>query len=410
MYLPFIVPLLPLLVAACPAPSPATHIPLQKRSTIMNSDGTVNADALRRQLAYSTAKTQRGFMAYQKNTGMKHPLDAGNNGLSKRKSSSVDLTDDSQELWYGQISIGTPPKTYTVDFDTGSSDLFLPGSDCHTNCAGHKVYNANASSTSADVHKSFSLAYGDGSTVSGEQYNDTVTIAGLTAKQQRLGAASTYSSGFSKENFVPDGLMGMGYQSISEYNAPPVFSSLVAQGQTSQPVFSFKLARSGSQLTIGGSDSSLYTGGLTCIPVTQQGYWQTVMDNVKVNGNRVTNSIHAIIDTGTTLVVGDEATVDEIYAAIPGSRPAILEVGLGFFTVPCNNIPKLGLSFGSATFNISPQTFNLGRESAGSDRCVGGLVASPSATDFWIVGDVFLQNIYTVFDMGRNEVCFAKLS
>ena len=67
-----------------------------------------------------------------------------------------------------------------VDFDTGSSDLFLPGPDCGSTCSGHTTYDPSSSSTSKDVGKSFSLAYGDGSTVSGEQYTDTVSIAGLT--------------------------------------------------------------------------------------------------------------------------------------------------------------------------------------------------------------------------------------
>lgn len=174
---------------------------------------------------------------------------------SKRATGSDDLTDDEAELWYGTISVGTPATKYTgkrdlifrqeyaflrpslVDFDTGSSDLFLPGPDCDSSCSGHTTYDPSSSSTSNDVGKTFSLSYGDGSTVSGEQYTDTVTIAGLTvsllpdmnsvaridyndcsqATKQTLGAAKTYSSGFESSNFPADGLMGMGFKSISDY-------------------------------------------------------------------------------------------------------------------------------------------------------------------------------------------------
>jgi len=77
-----------------------------------------------------------------------------------------------------------------MDYDTGSSDLFLPASNCGSTCSGHTLYNPSSSSTAKAVGKSFSLSYGDGSTVSGKQYKDTVTIAGLTATSQTIGAVS----------------------------------------------------------------------------------------------------------------------------------------------------------------------------------------------------------------------------
>jgi cathepsin D len=44
------------------------------------------------------------------------------------------------------------------------------------------VYDSSASSTSHDLGKTFSLTYGDGSTVSGEQFGDDVIIAGLVVR------------------------------------------------------------------------------------------------------------------------------------------------------------------------------------------------------------------------------------
>ena len=44
------------------------------------------------------------------------------------------------------------------------------------------MYNPSASSTSRDLHKNFTLEYGGGGIVTGEQYTDVVKIAGLTVR------------------------------------------------------------------------------------------------------------------------------------------------------------------------------------------------------------------------------------
>ncbi|TFK51901.1 acid protease [Heliocybe sulcata] len=417
MHLPVaaLVALFPLLATASSPPGSGTRIPLGKRSKITNDDGTANIAEVRRQIEYSAAKMRNGFSAYERNMKMKHPLDTSSDLAEdlnplKRSIGSAALVDDGHTLWYGQISVGTPAQTYTVDFDTGSSDLFLPGPDCTVNCAGHKAYDPHRSSTSSDTGKTFQLTYGDGSMVQGEQYNDTAAIAGLTARDQRVGAANTYSTGFAKDRFPPDGLMGMGYKSISAYNADPVFTTLVQQGQTNASVFTFTLQKTGSELFLGGTDNSKYRGDITYAPVTVQGYWQVQMDNVEVNGAEVLNATTAIIDTGTTLVVGDVPHVLELCAAIPGGLPLPVGLDTVFCTVRCTAIPEVALTFGGKSFVISPETFNLGQIAQGVNQCLGGIVGAAVASRFWIVGDVFLQNTYTVFDMGNNQVGFATLA
>ncbi|KAK7470902.1 hypothetical protein VKT23_002318 [Stygiomarasmius scandens] len=399
---------LPLACSALPPPSRiGTKVPLTKRTSLSNEDGTVNTDALQKQASRLQSKLNRGFSAYEKNVGSAHPN--SKKFVSKRDTGSEPLTDDQDALWHGTITVGTPGTDFLVDFDTGSSDLFLPGANCNVNCEGHTLYDTAASSSAEDQDDTFSLAFGDGSTVQGEIFDDTVTIAGLTATSQAVGAATQYSTGFAAENFPPDGLMGMAFPEISEFNANPVFQTLIAQGTVDEPVFSFKLSETGSELFLGGVDNDLFTGEFTQVPVTQVGFWQVDLDSANVNGSPAVESISAIIDTGTTLVVGDQDTVEQFYAAVPGAADASNTIGPGFFTFPCDSAPDVSLTFGGTEFSISPDIFNLGLVSEGSSDCVGGIMGG-DVPGFWVVGDVFLRNVYTSFDVGNTQVGFATLA
>lgn len=129
-----------------------------------------------------------GFAAYEANTGNVHPLalniSSPDPGLTRRDAASVPLTEENDGiLWLGSFSIGTPAQPFTVQFDTGSSDLFVPGPSCtNYGCRGHAKFQPSASSTAVDSRRSFSLRFGSGA-VQGQQFRDTVEIAGLTVRR-----------------------------------------------------------------------------------------------------------------------------------------------------------------------------------------------------------------------------------
>lgn len=239
--------------------------------------------------------------------------------------------------------------------------------------------------------------------------------------------------------------MGMGFPSISNYRALPVFHTFVQQRQTQDPVFAFKLAKQGGELRMGGVNRDLYKGPVTYAGVTTKAYWQVRMDGVVVGDRVAVGSTSAIIDTGTSLILGDVDNVAAVYQMIPDAR----DEGNGFYSgelslrqllwsctdplvsVPCGRVPTIRLAFGGVAFQVSAETFNFRRVSSGSSRCIGAIVASSASTgefavgcavlgeskltscscsDFWIVGDAFLQNVYTIFDVGQSRVGFAELS
>ena len=237
------------------------------------------------------SKYRQTLINFQKNTGRLPkniaaipPLKQISDHLNRRQSETLrDIGDGAQ--WAGMISIGTPPTSFLIDFDTGSSDLWVPSTECKSApCKGKHKYNATASTTS--VHKSgkFSILYGDGSSVSGPVYTDTVSVAGVTDNNQYFSPVTTLSASFGDE--VDDGILGMAYPALSEFGQNPYFNNAKAQGAVKSGMFGFKLAKSGSELYLGGTNSMLYTGSIEYHPVSGPGYWQIGNGSVLV-GSKV---------------------------------------------------------------------------------------------------------------------------
>ncbi|THH19493.1 hypothetical protein EUX98_g8767 [Antrodiella citrinella] len=62
-------------------------------------------------------------------------------------------------------------------------------------------------------------------------------------------------------------------------------------------------------------------------------------------------------------------------------------------------------------FSITADNFNLGTETSGSSQCVGALSGQDLGlgAGVWLLGDSFMKNVYTVFDVSQNAVGFAEL-
>ncbi|KAG1747422.1 aspartic peptidase domain-containing protein [Suillus lakei] len=399
------------LVAGSPTQQLNTHalrLPLERRNN------QVNVESLQAHLTQVSAKYRRGFAAYEANEGHAHPLSIPPSSKTmKRDTGNVPLMNQAVELWYASIDVGSPAKTFTVTIDTGSADLFLPSVGCGESCNGHNKYDPSSSSTAVDLKKSFVLTYGEGE-VAGEQFADNVVIGGYKAKGQTFGAAIVYSSDFSSEDFAPDGLAGFAFESISGYPAPPLFQTLVGSGQLQEAVFGVKLsaAPGDSELYIGGTNTALYQqGNLSYTPVTHAGYWKVTLDQISRAGVLVGEpEASSIIDTGTTLIVTDTDTAASYFVGIPGVESYGDESEV-LYSIPCDVINNYAptLTFGGHPFAVSGDTFNLGPIKEGSSDCLAG-IAGAEDTDFWIVGDVFLQNVYSIFDVGRLRVGFAELA
>ncbi|XP_017121150.1 lysosomal aspartic protease [Drosophila elegans] len=341
-------------------------------------------------------KTRQNVLAEKSYLRTKYQLPSVRSVDEEQLSNSMNMA------YYGAISIGTPAQSFKVLFDSGSSNLWVPSNTCQSDaCLTHNQYDSSASSTYVANGESFSIQYGTGS-LTGYLSTDTVDVNGLKVQSQTF-AESTNEPGTNFNNANFDGILGMAYEALAVDGVAPVFYNMVSQGLVDSSVFSFYLARDGTsvqggELIFGGSDASLYSGALTYVPISEQGYWQFTMAGASIDGYSVCDDCQAIADTGTSLIV---APYDAYY-----TLSEILNVGEDN-DVDCSTVsslPDLTFNIGGTDFTLKPSAYIIQSEGT----CMSAF--EYMGTDFWILGDVFIGQYYTEFDLGNNRIGFAPVA
>ena len=99
---------------------------------------------------------------------------------------TIDLTNVFSSQYFGPIQIGSPAQEFTVVFDTGSANLWIPSAKCSDKaCKIHSRYDSSKSDTYNKDDRALEIAYGTGS-MKGKLSKDTITMGGKTATNELL--------------------------------------------------------------------------------------------------------------------------------------------------------------------------------------------------------------------------------
>jgi len=340
-------------------------------------------------------------------------------GSGLGQSADIMLKNYMNSQFYGEISVGTPPKRFRVIFDTASANMWVPSDQCpDTNvaCRSHRRYDSSRSSTYVADGTPFSLVYASGK-LKGFLSQDTVELGGIAVTNMTFGEAME-QPGWAWVTAKYDGIIGMGYPSLAMGGVTPLFNQMMEQGVVTDPMFSFWISKNrtssvGGLLTLGGYNSQFFTGDIAWSDVSVQDYWQIDMEGMSVEGRKGTiacdRGCDAIVDTGTSLIVGP---VNDVYRINSFIGAKLMWGGMWF--VDCDKVdslPSVSFRINGKDYPFTSSEYIVPVKTSGGIMCLSAFTPQDIKSKqglLWVLGDVFHSVYYTVYDFGNNRVGFAE--
>ena len=254
------------------------------------------------------------------------------------------------------VTIGK--QTFKLDFDTGSSDLWVLGQSLSSKGNQHTYYNPTSGKLQSGA--SWSISYGDGSSAGGTVYTDTVNIGGTSVTDQAVEAATSAAAVFTAKG-GSDGLVGLAFDSINTVQPTPAktfFTNAIAAGLPKAVMGVTLKYHTAGTYDFGAIIASRYNGSLTYTPVdNSQGFWSFTPTAYSIGtGADVTANLKGIADTGTTLMLAPAAIVTAYYKQVQGATNSQADGGYVF---PCSaTLPDFSLTIGGYKATVPGKFMN----------------------------------------------------
>lgn len=318
------------------------------------------------------------------------------------------IDEDGQDFsYFASMRFGSKETPMYMLIDTGSANTWVMGTECTSaSCQIHNLFGP-PDSTSLNVTKDpWSLTYGTGS-VSGFVASDSVAFANYSV-ELGFGIATTASADFN--SYPMDGILGLGRASSDILGTPTLMEVLDKKNELASNVIGIHLQRSSDgakdgQITFGAVDKTKFKGDISYTKaLANNGNWEIPVGDSSVNGistNLVAKT--AIIDTGTSYVLMPPTDAQALHALIPGS------VASGeYYNIPCTATANVQFTFSGVAYSVSPKDY-VGKPTG--NLCTSNIIGHQAfGPNEWILGDVFLKNVYSVFDYDKERIGFGTMN
>ncbi|CAG8695746.1 23884_t:CDS:2, partial [Dentiscutata erythropus] len=322
--------------------------------------------------------------------------------LKRDPQGTAKLVNQNDRRYVGSVFVGG--QNFTIIFDTGSANLWVPSVYCtDAACTGANMYDPAKSTTykMLPAPNNFSVNFGDGSQIQGYKATDTVSLGGLSITQT-IGVVTVFGS----RSYSGGGVMGLRFTPDASFNTPTVIQTMKAQNILNKALISFRFSpNSPSYLTLGDVPNE-YSNSISYNKVVDNSSWTIAMSDVQVDGSSLGLKSNALVDTGATIIYGDSDHVSTILGKISGAS-----LSNNIWWIPCDTKTKISLVFNGVPYEIDPSNF-IRSKNATTGLCRSGIQPQPAATAAagltWTLGDVFLTNVLAAFDFDNLQIGLAK--
>lgn len=315
-------------------------------------------------------------------------------------SNAVGIYQDGGDFaYFVQVEVGSTKQKMYMLLDTGAGTTWVMGSDCTTEpCKIHNTWDSSTSDTFEDAKENFSVHYGSGS-VQGANARDAISLGGIDVTML-FGIANETSDDFN--HFPFDGILGMSMTKGETDNFPLMLKD---SGELESNVFSVYLDRGSSnenrgELVLGGINEKKHTSDISYTKISKDTKdWAIPLDGVGVDDQTTeVKSKLGYIDSGTSFIFASPEDVEALHKLIPD---AASDDGVNW-RVPCDTKERVTFTFSGKSYEVAPEDYISATSKSG--ECRSNIFGQEVVSDGWLLGDIFLKNVYAVFDMDEERI------